>query len=91
MPATIAVPSSGRARVVSTLMVVVLPAPLGPRRAKTSPRCDLEVEAVEDDLASEGLAQAPDDDGWLQWVMTSEPFFCVRTKLFMTVTHCLRR
>ena len=72
MPATIAVPASGRTSVVSTLIVVVLPAPFGPSRAKTSPRGDLEIEAVEDDLASEGLAQAPDQDGGVRvWVMTS--------------------
>ena len=35
--------SAGRiSRVVSILMVVVLPAPLGPRKAKISPVCDIE-------------------------------------------------
>ena len=37
-PSTVAFPPVGRARVHSILIVVVLPAPLGPRKAKTSPR-----------------------------------------------------
>ena len=36
-PATVAVPSVGRITVVSISMVVVLPAPLGPRSPKISP------------------------------------------------------
>src|SRR3954454_4596212 len=36
-PATYAAPEVGRASVQSMLMVVVLPAPLGPRKPKTSP------------------------------------------------------
>src|SRR4051794_36499434 len=36
-PATRALPPVGRASVQSMLMVVVLPAPLGPRKPKTSP------------------------------------------------------
>ena len=43
--------------------MVVLPAPLGPSRAKTVPSAHGEVEAVEDDLVAEGLAQAGDGDG----------------------------
>ena len=38
MPATLALPDVGSTRVVSTPMVVVLPAPLGPSRPNTSPR-----------------------------------------------------
>lgn len=37
MPATRASPESGRERVVRILMVVDLPAPLGPSRAKMDP------------------------------------------------------
>ena len=36
-PATVAVPAVGRSRVVSIRRVVVLPAPLGPRKPTTSP------------------------------------------------------
>ena len=37
--------------------MVVLPAPFGPRSAKTRAFGDLEVDAVEDDLLAVGLAQ----------------------------------
>src|SRR5215208_1315481 len=37
-PATVPRPALGRTRPVSILMVVVFPAPLGPRKPKTSPR-----------------------------------------------------
>ena len=37
MPSTVAVPSSGSSRVVSTRTVVVLPAPLGPSSPSTVP------------------------------------------------------
>ena len=46
-PATRAVPESGRDRVVRTLTVVDLPAPLGPEQAEDRARLDGEVEAVE--------------------------------------------
>src|SRR4051812_40594782 len=38
-PLTLIVPLVGRSSVVSILIVVDLPAPLGPRKAKISPRC----------------------------------------------------
>ena len=38
MPATSAVPAVGATRVLNVRTVVVLPAPLGPRNPKTSPR-----------------------------------------------------
>ena len=38
MPTTRATPAVSRTRVVSTPIVVVLPAPFGPRSPKTSPR-----------------------------------------------------
>ncbi len=37
MPATVAAPDVGASSVPSVLTVVVLPAPLGPRKPKTSP------------------------------------------------------
>ena len=39
-------------------MVVVLPAPFGPRKATTSPGPDVQVEAVDRLDVSEGLPQA---------------------------------
>ena len=42
--------------------MVVLPAPLGPRKAKTSPRLDLEVDAADRLEVAVGLAQARDGD-----------------------------
>ena len=46
-------------------MVVVLPAPFGSEQGEHLAGGDGEVEAVEDALASEGLAEAADLDGWL--------------------------
>ena len=40
-------PEVGRARVVQMLMVVVLPAPLGPSRPKSSPSRTAEVDAID--------------------------------------------
>ena len=40
-PFTVATPPSARSNVVKMLMTVVLPAPLGPSRAKTAPRATL--------------------------------------------------
>ena len=37
-PSTVAVPDVGRARPSRSFTAVVLPAPLGPRKPKTSPR-----------------------------------------------------
>ena len=45
MPATVAVPSLMGSSVHSIRTVVVLPAPLGPRNPKTSPRATVEVDA----------------------------------------------
>jgi len=49
-PVTRAVPDVGSTRVVSTPIVVVLPAPFGPSRPKTSPR------ATTNDSSSTALA-----------------------------------
>ena len=46
-PATLAVPESGRASVVRILMVVDLPAPLGPSSPKISPFGDGDRQPVE--------------------------------------------
>ena len=43
-------------------MVVVLPAPLGPRKANTSPVCDLEVEPPDRLEVAVRLVQAGDRD-----------------------------
>ncbi len=40
-------PSSGITKPVTALIVVVLPAPLGPRKPKISPFIDLEIQALE--------------------------------------------
>ena len=47
MPATLALPAVGRASPVRIRIVVVLPAPFGPRSPKTDPGRHVEVEAVE--------------------------------------------
>ena len=49
--------SSGASSVVSIWMVVVLPAPFGPRNAKISPACDVERHAVDGLDVAEGLDQ----------------------------------
>ena len=41
------VPLVGRSSVVSILMVVVLPAPFGPRKAKISPGGDVEFNVID--------------------------------------------
>ena len=48
---------SGRSSVVSIWIVVVLPAPFGPRNAKISPRLDVERHAVDGLHVAEGLAR----------------------------------
>ncbi len=45
------------------LMVVVLPAPLGPSRARISPAPHGEIQPGQDRLLPEGLAQVADFDG----------------------------
>ena len=44
-------------------IVVVLPAPLAPRKPKTSPGCDGERDAVERLHVAEALAEAVDPQG----------------------------
>ena len=55
-------PLVGRSSVVSILMVVVLPAPLGPRKAKISPCCDVERDVVDGGEVAELLDQVLDLD-----------------------------
>ena len=47
------------------LMVVVLPAPFGPSRAKTSPGATVKSRPSRTRWRAEGLAEAADLDGWL--------------------------
>ena len=47
MPATTALPLSGRSRVVSTRTAVVLPAPFGPEQAEHGAFRHVEVDAVQ--------------------------------------------
>jgi hypothetical protein len=51
MPAMRTLPAVGRARVVQMLMVVVLPAPLGPSRAEEFALVHAEIDAVHGDDA----------------------------------------
>ena len=46
-------------------MVVVLPAPFGPRNAKTSPRSHREADLIDGDQVAESLGQAFDQHGVL--------------------------
>ncbi|SLI01551.1 Uncharacterised protein [Mycobacteroides abscessus subsp. abscessus] len=62
-PATIAVPESGRSRVDSTLTVVVLPAPLGPRMPSTDA-----LAAVK--LIPRSACTSP-KDLWTSWTTTA--------------------
>ena len=55
--------ASGRSTPLSRRTVVVLPAPLGPRRARTSPGRDVDGERVEADAAREPTGQAVGHDG----------------------------
>ena len=56
-------PASGRARPSSMSIVVVLPAPFGPRKATTSPGLDPQVEPVDGGHRAEALPQAAQLDG----------------------------
>ena len=51
-PRTRAVPEVGSIRPISMRMVVVLPEPFGPRKPKTLPRRDGQVEAVDGELSA---------------------------------------
>ena len=62
-PATRAVPASGKSQRGQDVTVVVLPAPLGPSRAKTEAGGYRQVDAVEDQVLAERLAEAGDVDG----------------------------
>ena len=53
----LAVPEVGGSSVVSILMVVVLPAPLGPSKAKVSPASILSERAIDGDEGPEGPRQ----------------------------------
>ena len=55
-------PPSAAISVDRICTVVVLPAPLGPSRAKIVPSATSQVDAVEHDLVAEGLAQPGDSD-----------------------------
>ena len=56
-PATEAVPSEGSSRVVSILMVVVLPAPLGPRRPKIAPVGHVQGDVIGGNQVAEGARE----------------------------------
>ncbi len=43
-------------------MIVVLPAPFGPSNANTVPGSTIQLDAVEDEVLTERLAQAGDGD-----------------------------
>ena len=51
-------PAVGRSTPVRQLKNVLLPAPFGPMMARISPRCDLEVDAVERGQTAETDGQA---------------------------------
>ena len=57
-PRTVAWPPSGLRRPSRISTVVVLPAPFGPSSPKTSPRGDVEVDAVDGDEVAVALDQA---------------------------------
>jgi hypothetical protein len=57
-PATLAEPDVGAMSVPSVRTVVVLPAPFGPRKPKTSPR--VEGDALERDASAELLREVVD-------------------------------
>ena len=63
MPPTVAVPLVGFSSPHSMRIVVDLPAPLLPRKPKTSPCRDLERQAVDGDEVAEALRQIGDGDG----------------------------
>ena len=63
MPATTAVPEVGAIRVPRVRTVVVLPAPLGPRKPKTSPGGDREGDVLEGGALTEPLGQVRDPQG----------------------------
>ena len=87
LPATYAVPASGLSSVDRMRTVVVLPAPLGPSRASTSPSRDVEVDAVEHGEVAVGLAQSSgDDDGCTH----RDLLFCVWRKLCVYFIHTCR-
>ena len=69
------------------LMVVVLPAPFGPSRAKTVPAGTVEVEPREHLGAPEALAESACVDGELSW---PAPFRSIRLRMSQTVyvMHC---
>ncbi len=54
-PPTVALPEVGFSRPQSMRMVVDLPAPLGPRKPKISPRPDLEVDVIDSDEIAEAF------------------------------------
>ncbi len=62
-PATHPCPELGLTRPASILMVVVFPAPFGPRKPKISPSSDLERHPIHGDEASEAPGQLPRDHG----------------------------
>ena len=57
-PATSALPEVGRASVQSMLIVVVLPAPLGPRNPKTSPAATSKLTPRTASIASKDLRRS---------------------------------
>ena len=64
MPATSTRPALLDSSVAMILIVVVLPAPLGPRKPKNSPWSDGEINAVDGaGAAGIGLFEALDEDG----------------------------
>ena len=56
-------PASGRARPVSMLMVVVLPAPLGPRKPNSSPSCTSKAQIRNGLHFTESLGQSLNGNG----------------------------
>ena len=61
-PATRALPEVGRASVQSMLIVVVLPAPLGPRKPKTSPAATSKLTPRTASISPKDLLQVVDLD-----------------------------
>ena len=68
MPSTRSVPSvTGETQPIMRI-VLVLPAPLGPRNPNASPACDLEVDPVDGDQLAESLGQAAREDEGLSFL-----------------------
>ncbi len=73
-PSIFAVPSEGSSNVVSILMSVLFPAPLGPSKPNVVPCAQEKFRMIDSNERAESPRQGEDFNGFCDWVVFSMPY-----------------